>query len=193
MSFLPSTPTGWVAVGILVGAIVLIGVLELRLRRRVARHRREHAAARRLLGAAYRQRNGQALVELAVALPVLMLVALGFLEAGRLMVTKAAQDRDTATVAAWVAVHPSEAPGPVVGRLDSLRGCDLEVSLDDDLGIVTATASCRYEPLVTKGLRVFDNTVITSTEVFALTAPEPSASSPSSPSPEPSVLEAVGP
>jgi hypothetical protein len=89
-------------------------------------------------------RNGQLLVELAISLPILMLLFLGAVEAGFLLIEKAKQDRSTAVVADWAAMRPGESWNTVANR--ELPGCDVTVSRDPDL--VEVGATCRYQPVV---------------------------------------------
>jgi hypothetical protein len=107
---------------------------------------------------------GQALAETALILPVLLFAGLGFVEAGFLLGAKAAQDRATATVAAWAAGHPGE-PWAAVAAAE-LPGCDVTVAVaTDPPDLVTASATCTYRPVVTRGL--WDGLPISSTEAAA--------------------------
>ena len=64
--------------------------------------------------------RGQVLVEMALALPVLLFITLGLLEAGSLLIAKADEDHNVRVVADWAAAHPSEPPGPVVHAVGSI-------------------------------------------------------------------------
>jgi hypothetical protein len=115
--------------------------------------------------------HGQALAETALVLPVLLFVCLGFVEAGFLLATKAAQDRATSTVAAWAAGHPGE-PWAAVAAVE-LPGCDVTVAVaTDPPDLVTASATCTYRPVVTRGL--WDGLPISSSEAaVAWPTPDP--------------------
>jgi len=95
---------------------------------------------------------GQAIVEMALLLPVLIFGALGFLEAGFLVAAKADQDRQNAVIAEWAAGHPGESWQPVAAVL--LPGCTVaEVDHPDDPpDLLTIGARCVYQPVVTAGL-----------------------------------------
>jgi len=107
--------------------------------------------------------RGQALVEFAFIVPILLFIILGATEVGFLLVTKAHQDRATAVVAEWAAEHPSDSWSAVANK--ELPGCDVEVSspLPE---LVQATSQCPYQPKV--GLPMFDRIVINSRETAAL-------------------------
>lgn len=119
--------------------------------------------------------RGQALVELALVMPIILLAGLGFIEAGRLVNTKADVDRSTYAVAETAADYPDdERWNAVAGRL--LADCDADVHRDAMLA--TATATCTYHPLIFSG---FDGISISSEESAAIrniadTTPTPSSS-----------------
>lgn len=114
---------------------------------------------------------GQAIVETALVLPLLLFIALGFTEAGILVATKADQDRSTAVVATWAADHPGADWQAVADQ--ELPGCDVDVATSaDPPDLVTAAATCEYLPRVTRGL--WDGLPISSEETAAS---EPAATS----------------
>jgi hypothetical protein len=121
--------------------------------------------------------RGQALVEFALILPVMMLIILGAIEAGFLVNQKGSQDRATAVVADWAADHPGDESWHAVAA-DQLPGCDVTVDEIGRPGIVTAAATCQYQPVATHGL--WDGLPISSSESAVTSSPAPSAS------PEPS-------
>ena len=125
-----------------------------------------------------RKRNGQALVEFALILPILMFTILGATEVGFLLVTKAHQDRETAVVADWAANHPGESWNSIATKL--LPGCT--VTVEEDRGLVEAGSRCQYSPKVMPGL--FPNLPISSHETASAPGkgnPEPTpVASPSS-------------
>lgn len=185
MNVLPTSPLGVVGDALLVASLAAILGLEVRRRRRLARARRERAAALQLLGKAYagplRRRTdqrGQALVEMALVLPFALFTALGFVEAGFLLAGKAEQDREVATLASWVAANPERDPEPIVHRVH-LEACDLRIQLVPGLALWEVRATCHYQPRVTAGL--WEGLPISS-EAAAAALPEPEPS----PSPEPS-------
>lgn len=93
--------------------------------------------------------TGQAIVEVALVLPLLLFMALGFIEAGLLVNAKGDQDRATAVVASWAALHPGGSWQTVAARL--LPDCEVSVTAQDP-DLETATATCHYHPQVTHGL-----------------------------------------
>jgi hypothetical protein len=115
--------------------------------------------------------SGQALVEFALIAPVMILVLLGAAEMGMLYAARAAQDRSTAVVADWAADRPGEDWRLAADR--ELPGCDVHVTIDDGLGILTATATCTYHPRITSNL--WDGLPISS-EASAAISPEPTPS-----------------
>lgn len=117
--------------------------------------------------------RGQALVEFALVLPLMLLLVFGGLEAALLVNAKAQQDRTTQTLADWVAAHPGGNPYETVAAL-SLDGCDVSTAEDPDLGLVTVWATCDYSPVTYAALAV-----PISSEASAAMAPTPE------PTPEP--------
>lgn len=105
---------------------------------------------------------GQAVVELALAMPIILFIALGFAELGFLIATKAHQDRSTYAVAGWASQHPGDSWESIASK--ELPGCDVEVDRSDR-DLTRAIATCAYTPRVFPGL--FDGLPITSEEVAA--------------------------
>jgi hypothetical protein len=116
--------------------------------------------------------RAQALVELAIMLPVLMLVALGFTEVGFLVVTKAHQDRATSTVAEYAATRHDDSWHAVAAH--ELPGCDVTVN-EPQPGLIEAVATCQYQPHVLPG---WSGLPMTSRE-SATRASEPASPGPS--------------
>ena len=124
-----------------------------------------------------RRPRGQLLVELAVALPIILFVLLGTMEAGFLLIAKARQDRATAVVAQWAAAHPNESWNSVAER--ELQGCDVDVT-EPRKDLLEATARCQYRPAVFAG---WSGLPMTSRETAArMTVPDPETSPAASPS-----------
>ena len=119
--------------------------------------------------------RGQALVEFALAVPVVLFLILGGIEAGLLIIDKAQQDRSTGVVADYAAHHPGDASWHAVAN-QQLPGC--AVTLDDTgkPGIVTVGSVCEYHPVATRGL--WDGLNVSSEESAATSdpTPEPTAS-----------------
>jgi len=105
--------------------------------------------------------RGQVIVELALALPLLLFVILGGVEAGFLVVAKADQDRRTAVVAEWAADHPGDSWQSVANKV--LRGCSVEV-VETERDVIEATTRCRYSPKV---LVMFNGIPISSRQIAA--------------------------
>jgi hypothetical protein len=123
-----------------------------------------------------RSRRGQVLVELALALPLILLILLGGLEAATLLITKAHQDRATATVAAYAAGRPDDESWHSVAERE-LPGCDVTID-EPQPGLIEATATCHYSPRILPG---WGGLPMTSRESATrsqpvLPAPSPSAS-----------------
>ena len=93
--------------------------------------------------------RGQAIVEMALILPVFLLLTLGGLEVGRLEMSQGEQDRATALVAQWAAERPAEDWHPLA--LASLPDCDVSVDTTDPKGIITVTSHCIYHAIATPG------------------------------------------
>lgn len=116
--------------------------------------------------------RGQALVELALVTPVLLLLILGAAEVGNLGVQRLAWANSAAALAEWAAYRPDEVPGPswagVVDQETTRTRCvAADVSdawFDDDLGDhhpgsrVVVTMTCRYNPLA---LQMWDGVPVT--------------------------------
>lgn len=115
---------------------------------------------------------GQAIAEVALVLPLLLFMALGFVEAGLLINAKGDQDRATSVVASWAALHPGASWQPVAARL--LPDCTVSVA-GESPDLVTATATCHYHPKATHGL--WDGLAISSSE-SAAAEPSPSGVTP---------------
>jgi hypothetical protein len=118
--------------------------------------------------------RGQAIVELALILPLLLLLTLGGLEVGRLELSKGEQDRSTALVAQWAAQRPGEDWHALAYH--TLRDCDVSVDATDPQGLITATSRCIYHAIATPG-GPLDGITITSTEQ-ALGSPAATAAAP---------------
>jgi len=114
--------------------------------------------------------RGQALVEFAFILPLLLFILLGAMESGFLLIEKAHQDRATYLVAEWAATHPNESWNAVANK--ELPGCEVEVS-DPLPGLVQATSLCPYIPKV--GVPLFDRIQISSREAASNVSPRESA------------------
>jgi hypothetical protein len=105
--------------------------------------------------------RGQAIVEFALVLPLILFIMLGFTEVGFLLIAKAAQDRDTAVIAQWAAVHPGESWNSIASKM--LPGCDVNVERQPN-DLVEATSRCQYRPRVLVGFPLFDGLPISSQE-----------------------------
>jgi hypothetical protein len=116
-----------------------------------------------------RRPSGQAIVEFALVFPIMCFAALGFVEAGFLIVEKAQQDRSTAVVAEWAAENPGNEGWNAVANTE-LPGCAVTVTTTPK-DIVIAAATCQYEPKVTVGL--WPGLVIGSTESAAIRSAVP--------------------
>lgn len=183
------TPTGIVGNLILISALTTIIALEARRRRRRATRQRDAALA--ALGKAYvvrHDRDGQALVELALILPFALFALLGAVESGFLFAEKLSQDHSTEVIAQWAAEHPGESWHAVANH-EGFQDCDVDVVTPGPPDLLEARVTCFYEPRVTVGL--WDGLAISSS-ASAATAPEPTPTPSPSPtdSPEPSGAEA---
>ena len=105
--------------------------------------------------------RGQAIVEMALILPIFLLLTLGGLEVGRLEMSQGQQDRATALVAQWAAQRPTEDWHPLASH--SLPDCAVTVDASDPQGLVTATSHCIYHAIATPG-GPLDGITISSTE-----------------------------
>jgi Flp pilus assembly protein TadG len=105
--------------------------------------------------------RGQAIVEMALILPLLLLLTLGGLEVGRLEMSQGQQDRATALVAQWAAQRPGEDWHALASH--SLQDCVVTVDTTDPTGLITATSHCIYHAIATPG-GPLDGITITSTE-----------------------------
>jgi hypothetical protein len=121
-----------------------------------------------------RPRRGQALVELALALPLVLLILLGGLEAATLLVTKAHQDRATATVAAYAAGRPDDESWHSVAERE-LPGCDVTVD-EPQPGLIEAMATCHYSPRILPGWGGLPMTSRESAARLPIASPAPSPS-----------------
>lgn len=92
--------------------------------------------------------RGQAIVEMAIMLPVAMFIALGFTEVGFLVISKAQQDRTTAVVAEYAAQHDNDSWHALAAH--ELPGCDVSLS-ETTKDVVVVTATCQYQPHVIPG------------------------------------------
>ena len=91
----------------LVGDIILASALGIILLLEVRKHRD----------------GGQAIVELALAFPVMALLLLGVLGAGLLFVTAERQQAATNAVASWAAANPSASPGDLASFAAAAGDC----------------------------------------------------------------------
>ena len=131
-------------------------VLDARLRlARIQKDKRDKERAERELERVLeRDARGQAIVEVALTLPILLLVILGGTELGFLVSDRFTQTENTFTVATWAAEHNGESWNSVANRL--LPGCEVTMTTQHDL--IDADVTCRYVPHVTSnfwdGLRI---------------------------------------
>lgn len=125
---------------------------------------------------------GQALLEFALILPVLVAIFLGAAEMGMLYAARAGQDRATGVVADWSAAHPSGDWAAIA--VIELPGCT--VTRSEAVDVLTIDATCLYRPRITSNL--WNGLPVGSSESAAL---EPSPTPTPSPSPEPS--ESIAP
>jgi hypothetical protein len=122
-----------------------------------------------------RPRRGQALIELALALPLILLIVLGTVEISFALIAVAKQDRATSTLAQYAALHDDDSWHAVAER--ELRGCDVTISqvLPD---LVKVEVSCPYQPKVFPGwtgLRISSSEIAPRTP----TLPTPASLAPS--------------
>ena len=123
--------------------------------------------------------RGQALVDFALILPILLFIILGAMEAGFLLITKAQQDRDTAVIAEWAVAHPGESWNSVANHL--LPGCTVTVSTPTP-DVVEAASRCQYHPKVLVGFPIFGGLPVSSQESAVKERAKPSAEPTASPS-----------
>ncbi len=109
--------------------------------------------------------RGQAAVEFALILPILLFMILGCVELALVIIEKADLDRRTATIAQWSADRPGQDWHAVANQI-GLGPCDVTVD-ETHPGLVTAGATCWHQPIATRGL--FDGIAISSTETAAVT------------------------
>ncbi len=122
-----------------------------------------------------RRDSGQALAEMALALPVLLFIGLGFIEAGFLLGTRDEQARNTGVVADYAAAHPdNNSWESVANRV--LPGCEVEDESDPGHDVRTFRATCQYNPVATHGL--WDGLPISTEANAATTNPPMSAPAP---------------
>ena len=126
---------------------------------------------------------GQALVEFALITPILLFTILGGVEAGFLLITKADQDRATAVIAQWAAMHPGESWNSVANK--ELPECTVEVK-ESSPDLLEATSRCLYSPKVLVGFPIFSGLPISSHETAALPKKDPSPDPSPSPAASPS-------
>lgn len=106
--------------------------------------------------------KGQAIVELALALPILLALILGGVEVGNLGVQRLAWASSVGALAEWAGFHPSEVPGPswdalVADETDRTRCGSPTVSVEwpdgrDPGDRILVTETCAYQPIATSGL-----------------------------------------
>jgi hypothetical protein len=123
-------------------------------------------------------RRGQALVEMALVLPLLLFLFLGAVEAAFLLTAKAYQDRATSVVAVWAAEHPRDSSWNSIA-VRELPGCTVTVTTPRP-DLIEATAICLYHPVATHGL--WNGLPMTSRE-SANVSPSPKPGASVSPSP----------
>ena len=127
---------------------------------------------------AKRRKAGQALVEFALILPLLLFILLGAMEAGFLLIAKAHQDRATSVVAEWVAAHPGDSWNSISNR--ELPGCSVVVTAPSR-DLVEASSRCQYSAKVLVGFPIFSGIPISSQET-AVESRDPDTSPDASPS-----------
>lgn len=126
---------------------------------------------------------GQALVEFALITPILLFTILGGVEAGFLLIAKADQDRTTAVIAQWAALHPGESWNSVANK--ELPGCTVDVR-ESSPDLVEAASRCQYNAKVLVGFPIFSGLPISSHETAAVVKKSPSVGPSLSPAASPS-------
>lgn len=96
-------------------------------------------------------KRGQAIVEMALMLPVFLFAALAFCESGILIATWSEQQRQTGVLADWVVEHPNQDWSGVQNKL-GLQNCTITVDAKNPLDIVHAGVSCHYTPRITSNI-----------------------------------------
>lgn len=117
--------------------------------------------------------RGQALVEMALVMPILLFALLGTGDVAMLFSFRDHQARSTATVVNYAASRPGDDSWQSVANLE-LPGCDVAVQ-EAHPGVMEATATCQWTPLL---LRAFwgDSVPVTTQESAAADEPSPEPS-----------------
>jgi hypothetical protein len=191
MNAMPTSPLGIVGDTILIGSCVAIGFLEVRRHRRLARARRERAAAMRVVRSSYagplrrRTDHGQAAAEFALVSAIMLPLMLAATQVALLLAYNLAQTNATATLAgAYAAMGPGPAFDAVVQSEATRLDCEEPTvqATEPEPGVVVVALHCRwYAPLY----RDASWPVATQASAY-LPGPTPEPA----PTPEPSPVEA---